>query len=296
MIGNTYQLAMDGTTQIATATLSSDNSYIQLQFYFGSKQVICADNAYFETSSTGWHVYPSIGKSTIFCTSRSYNISGSVKLTPVDGIVSATLTDADVKVNSEVRFTLDEANGKLAGQFGLKKTIDKEAGKLTFTADTLPTSAISGTLEIGETSTDGAAFVEGIIEPSTLPATVAKTDVENTFTATQTFGHVKTSGVYGTGDKLLLTEYANGAALGVSGAVRPRVAQVEESGTTYKELALLDDTKQAGFIEQGGSLIYLPGIYTTPSGVKLQRVIGNTQVVLSKSQTSSTVDLSSIGF
>ena len=73
-------------------------------------------------------------------------------------------TDADIKVNSEVRFTLDEANGKLAGQFGLKKTIDKEAGKLTFTADTLPTSAISGTLEIGETSTEGAAFVDGINE------------------------------------------------------------------------------------------------------------------------------------
>lgn len=78
-------------------------------------------------------------------------------------------TDADVKVNSEVRFTLDEANGKLAGQFGLKKTIDKETGKLTFTADTLPTSAISGTLEIGDTSTEGAAFVEGIIEPSSVP-------------------------------------------------------------------------------------------------------------------------------
>lgn len=73
-------------------------------------------------------------------------------------------TDTDVKVNSEVRFTLDEANGKIAGQFGLKKTIDKEAGKLTFTADTLPTSAIAGTLEIGDTSTEGAAFVDGIAE------------------------------------------------------------------------------------------------------------------------------------
>lgn len=81
-----------------------------------------------------------------------------------------TYTDTDVKVNSEVRLTLDEANGKLAGQFGLKKTIDKEAGKLTFTTDTLPTSAIIGTLEIGETSTEGAAFVEGIIEPSSVPA------------------------------------------------------------------------------------------------------------------------------
>lgn len=79
-------------------------------------------------------------------------------------IQKQSYTDADVKVNSEVRFTLDEANGKIAGQFGLKKTIDKEAGKLTFTADTLPTSAISGTLEIGETSTEGTAFVEGIAE------------------------------------------------------------------------------------------------------------------------------------
>ena len=95
--------------------------------------------------------------------------------TKAKGIITGkkfyNLTDADVKVNSEVRFTLDEANGKLAGQFGLKKTIDKEAGKLTFTADTLPTSSIAGTLEIGETSTEGAAFVDGIIEPSSVPAT-----------------------------------------------------------------------------------------------------------------------------
>lgn len=83
-------------------------------------------------------------------------------------------TDADVKVNSEVRFTLDEENGKLAGQFGLKKTIDKEAGKLTFTADTLPTSAISGTLEIGETSTEGAAFVDGISSDTDIPQRTTK--------------------------------------------------------------------------------------------------------------------------
>ena len=98
-----------------------------------------------------------------------------------------TYTDADVKVNSEVRFTLDEANGKLAGQFGLKKTIDKEAGKLTFTADTLPTSAITGTLEIGETSTEGAAFVEGVNEG-------IKANEENTFTAKQTFQDVQING------------------------------------------------------------------------------------------------------
>ena len=100
------------------------------------------------------------------------------------------ITDTDVKVNSEVRFTLDEANGKLAGQFGVKKTIDKEAGKLTFTADTLPTSAISGTLEIGDTSTEGAAFVEGIIEPSSVPE---KTDAEYTYPSAVKIGNILTN-------------------------------------------------------------------------------------------------------
>lgn len=98
--------------------------------------------------------------------------------TKAKGIITGekfyTLTDADVKVNSEVRFTLDEANGKLAGQFGLKKTIDKEAGKLTFTADTLPTSAITGTLEIGETSTEGAAFIDGISSNTDIPQRTTK--------------------------------------------------------------------------------------------------------------------------
>ena len=96
----------------------------------------------------------------------SYNIKNGEK--------AFILNDADVKVNSEVRFTLDEANGKIAGQFGLKKTIDKEAGKLTFTADTLPTSAISGTLEIGETSTEGAAFVDGITSDTDIPQRTTK--------------------------------------------------------------------------------------------------------------------------
>ena len=114
-----------------------------------------------------------------------YNDGGNV-LTLSAGVTKnvQSYTDADVKVNSEIRFTLDEANGKIAGQFGVKKTIDKEAGKLTFTADTLPTSAISGTLEIGETSTEGAAFVEGITSDTT---GFVKATEENTFTKTQTF-------------------------------------------------------------------------------------------------------------
>lgn len=109
----------------------------------------------------------------------------------VSDSVIQSYTDTDVKVNSEIRFTLDEANGKIAGQFGLKKTIGKEAGKLTFTADTLPTSAITGTLEIGETSTEGTAFVEGITSGTDTTGFVKATE-ENTFTKTQTFNGTET--------------------------------------------------------------------------------------------------------
>lgn len=118
--------------------------------------------------TTGEFVYVFINSNTYAVSIRIYrDIKTNVKVYSDVGPTNAynyPLTDADVKVNSEVRLVLDEAKGKIAGQFGLKKTIDKEAGKLTFTADTLPTSAISGTLEIGETSTEGAAFVEGINE------------------------------------------------------------------------------------------------------------------------------------
>ena len=104
----------------------------------------------------------SVASGIMYATSKS--ATKTVDYIKKGVIIQNTYTDADVKVNSEVRFTLDETNGKIAGQFGLKKTIDKEAGKLTFTADTSPTSSIAGTLEIGETSTEGAAFVDGINE------------------------------------------------------------------------------------------------------------------------------------
>lgn len=142
-------------------------------------------------------------------------------------------TDADVKVNSEVRFTLDEANGKIAGQFGLKKTIDKEAGKLTFTADTLPTSAISGTLEIGDTSTEGAAFVEGINK-----------DVEST-----------SSAVY-------FPSFASGSEHGQPGIARGMVIfdsgeqQKEIDVTNYAPGAIGTAVAMARFIDTG----FLPSV------------------------------------
>ena len=119
---------------------------------------------YFNAKYNGSTLIYEQGSFAIWLTVNGGNYTNSIVYSNASEIINYTqsYTDADVKVNSEVRFTLDEANGKLAGQFGLKKTIGKEAGKLTFTADTLPTSAISGTLEIGETSTEGAAFVDGI--------------------------------------------------------------------------------------------------------------------------------------
>ena len=176
-------------------------------------------------------------------------------------------TDADVKVNSEVRFTLDEANGKLAGQFGLKKTIDKEAGKLTFTADTLPTSAISGTLEIGETSTEGAAFVEGISSDTT---GFVKATEENTFTKTQTFNGtesqagVKTNAIDNENGNRVV--YFNGTKQMFGSAAIPTQVRSSEqrlklerpvsggTGTEIVEIANLADLGTGGVIRKEVSL------------------------------------------
>ena len=294
--GAEYSIKLsDGTTQLFTVTDQNQQFSILIN---ASKTPTDAQTAI----TVRLDVYAD-GSAKILCSGANKEYHYIYTTIIVNKTNFYELANSAIKVNSEVRFILAENSYTIAKSAGLRKLIDKTEGKLRFKAELTPTSNIGGNLVVGETSTEGLAYIDEVLYP--IPTTTSeltndssfiKASEENTFTATQTFGHVKTSGVYGTGDKLLLTEYANGAALGVSGAVRPRVAQVEESGTTYKELALLDDTKQAGFIEQGGSLIYLPGIYTTPSGVKLQRVIGNTQVVLGASQTSTTVDLSSIGF
>lgn len=135
-------------------TYGSKLQYIQLNAVPTAVNVFVASN-----TSSSVKVVSGYVQSLIIISIGGVQVSDSV---------IQSYTDTDVKVDSEVRFTLDEANGKIAGQFGLKKTIDKESGKLMFTADTLPTQPITGTLEIGDTSTEGAAFVEGIIEPDGL--------------------------------------------------------------------------------------------------------------------------------
>lgn len=170
--GDAIKYTYNGNPLTATAGYNSQGNYhyIQLPNYGNKIQYLN-----FNAVPTAINVFTASNTSS--CVSIADGYSPSITIVSIGGVAvtdaeyNYAYTDADVKVNSEVRFTLDEANGKLAGQFGLKKTIAKEAGKLTFTDDTLPTSAISGTLEIGETSTEGAAFVDGIIEPSSVPAT-----------------------------------------------------------------------------------------------------------------------------
>lgn len=190
------------------------------------------------------------------------------------------LENSAIKVNSEVRYILGEDSYAIAKSVGLRKLIDKTDGKLRFTAQSTPTTNINGFLVVGETSVKGLAYIDTVLYPiptSTSELTndsgFVKASEENTFTATQTFGNVKTSGVYDTGSKPLLIENENGTALGVSGAVRPKVAQVTNGGTTYKELALLEDISQISGTLVDTYVVKIPGTITTPSGDTIQRVL-----------------------
>lgn len=168
LVGGTYSIISNvnfyGATQeeVETedywkdVTVNVDNTVLTFTSYSSTNHIASFGN--FRIASSN------VANKTIKITYVDATTTKTVNYINKGTLIQYALTDADVNVNSEVRFTLDEANGKLAGQFGLKKTIDKEAGKLTFTADTLPTSAISGTLEIGDTSAEGAAFVEGVVE------------------------------------------------------------------------------------------------------------------------------------
>jgi hypothetical protein len=211
------------------------------------------------------------------------------------------LENSAIKVNSEVRYILDENSYAIAKSAGLRKLIDRTEGKLRFTAEATPTKSIGSYLLVGETSVEGLAYIDDVLY--TIPTNTSeltndsgfvKASEENTFTAAQTFGDVKTSGVYGTGNKLLLMEYENGAALGVSGAVRPKVAQVSGSNTTYKDVALLDDISQISGTLVDTYVVKIPGTITTPSGDTIQRVLCAVGTVVGTSG-ATTVNLDAYG-
>lgn len=211
------------------------------------------------------------------------------------------IANSAIKVNSEARYILDENSYVIAKSAGLRKLIDKTEGKLRFTAETTPTASIGSYLMVGETSVEGLAYIDDVLY--TIPTNTSeltndsgfvKASEENTFTATQTFGDVKTSGIYGTGSKLLLIEHENGAALGVSGAVRPKVAQVSGSNTTYKDVALLDDISQISGTLVDTYVVKIPGTITTPSGDTIQRVLCAVDTVVGTTG-ATTVNLDAYG-
>lgn len=182
--GNTYTIRFvryDGETETTYTKTSVAEAYGDYTRVFAIEGSGTSDLGYIydgaenivEGAISGVYLTPNPATCAFLARNKSaYYKFLSIEGEGLLGSYVQSYTDTDVKVNSEIRFTLDEANGKLAGQFGLKKTIDKEAGKLTFTADTLPTSAIIGTLEIGDTSTEGAAFVEGILSEAATSLTL----------------------------------------------------------------------------------------------------------------------------
>lgn len=271
--GAEYSIKLsDGTTQLFTVTGQNQQFSITINASKTPNDAQTAITVRLEVSADG--------SARILCTGNNKEYHYIYTTIIVNNTNFYELADSAIKVNSEARYILDKNSYAIAKSAGLRKLIDKTEGKLRITAETTPTANIGSYLMVGETSTEGLAYIDDVLY--TIPTNTSeltndsgfvKASEENTFTATQTFGHMKTSGVYGTGDKLLLTEYANGAALGVSGAVRPKVAQVTDSGTTYKELALLDDVSQISGTLVDTYVVKIPGTITTPSGDTIQRVL-----------------------
>lgn len=293
-IGAEYSIKLsDGTTQLFTVTGQNQQFSITIN---ASKTPTDAQTAI--TMRFEVHVD---GSARILCNGANKEYHYIYTTIIVNNTNFYELTKDEIKVNSEVRFILGENSYAISKSAGLQKLIDKTEGKLRFNAQSTPTSTINGYLVVGETSAEGLAYIDTVLYPiptSTSELTndsgFVKASEENTFTATQAFGNVKTSGVYGTGDKLLLTEYANGAALGVSGAVRPKVAQVSGSGTTYKDVALLDDISQISGTLVDTYVVKIPGTITTPSGDTIQRVLCAVGTVVGTSG-ATTVNLDAYG-
>ena len=271
--GAEYSIKLsDGTTQLFTVTGQNQQFSITINASKTPTDAQTAITARLEVSADG--------SARILCSGNNKEYHYIYTTIIVNNTNFYEIEDSAIKVNSEARYILDKNSYAIAKSAGLRKLIDKTEGKLRITAETTPTASIGSYLMVGETSVEGLAYIDDVLY--TIPTNTSeltndsgfvKASEENTFTATQTFGHMKTSGVYGTGDKLLLTEYANGAALGVSGAVRPKVAQVTDSGTTYKELALLDDVSQISGTLVDTYVVKIPGTITTPSGDTIQRVL-----------------------
>ena len=292
--GAEYSIKLsDGTTQLFTVTGQNQQFSITIN---ASKTPTDA-----QTAITVRLEVNADGSARILCSGANKEYHYIYTTIIVNKTNFYELENSAIKVNSEVRYILDENSYEIAKSAGLRKLIDKTDGKLRFTAEATPTASIGSYLVVGETSTEGLAYIDDVLYSIPTKTSELTNDSgfvnaaeENTFTATQTFGHMKTSGVYGTGNKLLLMEYENGAALGVSGAVRPKVAQVSDSGTTYKDVALLEDLSQISGTLVDTYVVKIPGTITTPSGDTIQRVLCAVGTVVGSSG-ATTVNLDAYG-
>ena len=293
-IGAEYSIKLsDGTTQLFTVTGQTQ------QFTISINATKTPTDA--QTAITARLTINADGSARIQCFGDYKEYHYIYTTIIVNNTAFFELENSAIKVNSEVRFILSKNYYTDAKSAGLQTFITKTEGKLRFTAQSIPTSNINGYLVVGETSVEGLAYIDAVLYPTptstselTNDSGFVKASEENTFTATQTFGDVKTSGVYGTDSKLLLIENENGAALGVSGAVRPKVAQVTNGGTTYKELALLDDVSQISGTLVDTYVVKIPGTITTPSGDTIQRVLCAVGTVVGTSG-ATTVNLDAYG-
>ena len=292
--GAEYSIKLsDGTTQLFTVTGQNQQFSITIN---ASKTPTDA-----QTAITVKFYVNADGSARIVCSGNNKEYHYIYTTIIVNNTSFYELANSAIKVNSEVRYILDENSYAIAKSAGLRKLIDKTDGKIRFTAEATPTASIGSYLVVGETSTEGLAYIDDVLYSIPTKTSELTNDSgfvnaaeENTFTATQTFGDVKTSGVYGTGNKLLLMEYENGAALGVSGAVRPKVAQVSDSNTTYKDVALLDDISQISGALVDTYVVKIPGTITTPSGDTIQRVLCAVGTVVGTSG-ATTVNLDAYG-
>ena len=292
--GAEYSIKLsDGTTQLFTVTGQNQQFSITIN---ASKTPTDA-----QTAITVRLEVNADGSARILCSGANKEYHYIYTTIIVNNTSFYELADSAIKVNSEVRYILDENSYTIAKSAGLRKLIDKTDGKLRFTAEAAPIANIGSYLVVGETSAEGLAYIDDVLcsiptktSELTNDSGFVNAAEENTFTATQTFGHMKTSGVYGTGNKLLLMEYENGAALGVSGAVRPKVAQVSDSGTTYKDVALLEDLSQISGTLVDTYVVKIPGTITTPSGDTIQRVLCAVGTVVGSSG-ATTVNLDAYG-
>ena len=293
-IGAEYSIKLsDGTTQLFTVTGQNQQVSITINASKTPTDAQTAITARLEVNADG--------SARILCSGANKEYHYIYTTIIVNNTSFYELANSAIKVNSEVRYILDENSYAIAKRAGLRKLIDKTEGKIRFTAEAAPTANIGSYLMVGETSVEGLAYIDDVLYPIptntselTNDSGFVKASEENTFTATQTFGHIKTSGAYGTGNKLLLTEYENGAALGVSGAVRPKVAQVTNSGTTYKDIALLEDISQISGTLVDTYVVKIPGTITTPSGDTIQRVLCAVGTVVGTSG-ATTVNLDAYG-